>query len=78
MKVKLFKINPKFAENRESRLEQLLIAEFLRSRGYHRSDLPKLPESKRKPLMIEACQYASVRLANIEAKSKFTQTIKYP
>jgi hypothetical protein len=60
----------------ESELERQLINEFLLSKGYHKSDLQKLPEDQRKVLLIEACMYAAVRLADIEAKSKFKKKIK--
>ena len=63
----------------ESALEQRLIAEYLHSKGYRKSDLKNLPEERRKSLMKEACIYAAVKLANIEAKSRFNQkTIRVP
>jgi hypothetical protein len=62
----------------ESGLERRLIAEYLLSKGYRRSDLRSLPEEERKALMKEACIYAALRLANIEAKTKFSQKIKAP
>jgi hypothetical protein len=65
-------------KNNEAVLERHLIAEYLHSKGYRPSDLRNLPEEQRKELMKEACTYASVKLANIEAKSKFRQKIKGP
>lgn len=62
----------------ESGLDRQLIAEHLLSKGYRMSDLRNLPEEQRKALMREACVYAALRLANIEAKSKFSQKIKAP
>ena len=62
----------------ESILERHLIAEYLLSKGYHKSDLKNLPHEQRKKLMKEACMYAAIKLANIEAKSKFRQKIKGP
>ena len=65
-------------EGPESGLERQLIAEYLLRKGYRKSDLRNLPEEQMKALMKEACIYAAVRLANIEAKSKFRQKIKAP
>ena len=59
-------------------LERRLIAEYLLSKGYQFSDLQNLPVEERKILMKEACLYASVRLANIEAKNKFRKKIMLP
>ena len=67
-----------FTKTNESVLERHLIAEYLLSKGYRRSDLQNLPEAHRKKLMKEACMYAAIKLANIEAKSKFRQKIKGP
>ena len=57
----------------QSVLERKLIAKYLLTKGYRLSDLRNLPEEERKILMKEACSYAAVRLANIEAKSKFAR-----
>lgn len=61
-----------------SNLERQLIAEYLLGKGYRPTDLRKLPKEERKVLMKEACLYAAVRLANIEAKSKFRRKIGAP
>ncbi|MFZ2097761.1 MAG: hypothetical protein WAV05_14110 [Anaerolineales bacterium] len=71
-------LNHNTYKNNESVLERHLIAEYLLSKGYRESDLQILPEKRRKELMKEACIYATVKLANIEAKSKFRQKIKGP
>jgi hypothetical protein len=65
-------------ESPQSGLERKLIAEFLLSKGYRKSDLQNMPEEQRKALMKEACIYAAVRLADIEAKSKFRLRIEAP
>lgn len=62
----------------ESALEQQLIAEYLHSKGYTEADLQSLPDEQRKGLMKDACLYATMKLANIEAKSRFRQKIKPP
>lgn len=62
----------------ESSLERRLIVEYLLNKGYRLSDMRSLPPEQRKGLMKEACIYAAVRLAHIEAKSKFNQKFKSP
>jgi len=61
----------------QSVLERELISEYLRGKGYRREDLRKLPREEAKRLMKEACQYASLRLTDIEAKAGFRRRIKY-
>jgi len=61
----------------QSALERELIREYLRDKGYRREDLRKLPRKEAKRLMKEACQYASLKLAEIEAKAGFRRKIRY-
>jgi hypothetical protein len=67
-----------FMEYPQSTLERKLINEYLLSKGYHRQDLRNLPEQESKILMREACHYAALKLAEIEARSKFRQNIRAP
>jgi hypothetical protein len=59
-----------------SDLEHQLIAEYLLSKGWLPEDLHLLPEPHRQALMKEACMYASLRLAKIEAMSSFREKIR--
>ena len=59
-------------------LERTLIAEYLFSKGYLISDLKDLPPQEAKSLMTEACRFAVLRLAEIEARDKFQQKIRLP
>lgn len=61
----------------QSALERELIADFLRDKGYRRKDLRKLPKEDAKKLMKGACMYASLKLAEIEAKVSFRQKIQF-
>jgi len=61
-----------------SLLERALIAEYLLSQGYLTADLKKLPPLVAKGLMSEACRFAALRLAEIEAKVEFRQKIRLP
>jgi len=64
--------------NTESTLERKLIAEYLLGKGYTWSDLKDLPKKKANSLMKEACRYATLKLAEIEARSKFRRKIHMP
>jgi hypothetical protein len=66
------------AEGPQSILERTLIAEYLLSQGYLTSDLWELPPQAAKSLMSEACRFAALRLAEIEAKVEFRQKIRLP
>jgi hypothetical protein len=57
----------------QSSLERQLIIDFLKDKGYRLEDLKTLPRSRARKLMIQACTYASLRLAEIEARSQFRQ-----
>jgi hypothetical protein len=63
--------------NPQSVLDRELIREYLRDKGYRPKDLRKLPREEAKRLMKEACQYASLKLTEIEAKAGFRRKIKY-
>jgi hypothetical protein len=66
------------AEGAQSLLERTLIAEYLFSNGYLMSELKELPPQAAKDLMQKACQYAALRLAEIESRDKFLDKIKLP
>jgi hypothetical protein len=65
-------------EGPESALERKLIREYLREKGYSMQDLRKLPREEAKRLMSEACQYAALKLAEVESKAKFRRDIRTP
>jgi hypothetical protein len=63
-------------EGPEAALERLLIDDYLKQRGVSSiKDLCKLPEDEAKQLMIDACRYASLKLAAVESRVKFQQEI---
>jgi hypothetical protein len=62
----------------ESALERELIAKYLSSKGLKVSDLKTLSGQEVRDLMEEACRYAALRLAEIEARSKFCHKIEAP
>ena len=65
---------PEF-EDPEAALERALIDDYLKQKGYAFTDLCKLPEKEAKVLMIEACRYASLKLAEVESRDTFQKEI---
>jgi hypothetical protein len=61
----------------QSELERQLITDYLKSKGYSRQDLLNLPEEEAYRLRFEACQYASLKLAEIESRAGFKHKIHY-
>lgn len=59
----------------ESALERSLIQDYLREKGYSLDDLHKLPPEQAKALRREACQYAALKLAEVESRAKFQREI---
>lgn len=62
----------------QSKMEKTLLEEYLRSKGYSFKDLCNLPEEKAKILMIEACKYASLKLAQLESTAHVRESIRRP
>jgi hypothetical protein len=71
-------LNKCAAEGPETALEKQLVADYLRGKGYEMEDLHKLPPEQVTVLMTEACKYASLKLAEIEAKLVFRKEIRPP
>ena len=57
-------------------LEMKLIREYLQREGYGESELAAMSAEARREMMVAACMYAAIRLAQIEARSKFIQKIE--
>jgi hypothetical protein len=66
------------SEGPQSALERHLVDDYLQSKGYTREELKKLPKDQAKALMREACTHASLKLAELEAKSQFRDEIRSP
>jgi hypothetical protein len=56
-------------------LEKMYIEEYLQSKGFTLRDLEGLSPENSKQLMIEACRYSSIKLAEIESRAKFREKI---
>ena len=72
-----FEIDRCAGEGPQSALEQKLIEEYLAEKGYRMEDLHALPEEQAKALMQVACRYASLKLAEVESKTRFRKEIHY-
>jgi len=66
------------SEGPQSALEKKFVEDYLQSKGYTRQELDKLPEDVVRQLMKEACTYASLKLAELQAKSQFREEIHIP
>jgi hypothetical protein len=59
-------------------LEMMLIDEYLLSQGFSSiKELCHLPGNEAKRLLIAACRFASLQLAEIESRAKFRTEIHY-
>jgi len=61
----------------QSDLERQLISDYLEEKGFSRADLRNLPKDQARALMVEACRYASLKLAEVESRAQFRQKIRY-
>ncbi len=57
-------------------LERTLVAEYLLSQGYIVSELGRLAPQKARILAQDACQFAALRLAEIESGNNFPWEIR--
>jgi len=64
-------------EGPQNALERKYVREYLLEKGYHMEDLARLPQEKAQQLMREACQYAALKLAEVEAKGHFRKKIHF-
>ncbi|MCB9111036.1 MAG: hypothetical protein H6634_07285 [Anaerolineales bacterium] len=56
-------------------LENALIEEYLREKGYTREDLKKLPADLVEKLMREASRYASLKMEEVEARAHLVKEL---
>jgi hypothetical protein len=65
-------------EGPHSAMERMLLEEYLHQNGCSLSDIDALPEEQAKSLMVEACKYASLKLAQVESTAHFREKIRGP
>ena len=61
-----------------SALERKFIEEYLARKGHSLADMPLLGEEQANILMKEACMFASLKLAEIEARAHLRASIHLP
>ena len=59
----------------QSALERQFISQYLKDQGIEWAAIRSIPNDQARMLMAKASQYASLKLAEIEARSKFIQKI---
>jgi hypothetical protein len=62
-------------EDPNALLEQALIEEYLKSKGYTHEDLKKLPPKLVEKIMKEASQFASLKMEEVEARAHFVKEL---
>jgi hypothetical protein len=71
-------IDKSATEGPQSALERKYIQEYIESKGFSPESLSGMPKEEAQQLMREASKYASLRLAEVESRSKFRREIKAP
>ena len=62
-------------EDPNAMLENALIAEYLKEKGYSHEDLKELPAELVEKLMKEASQYASLKMEEVQARAHFVKEL---
>ena len=70
--------NKSATEGPQSALERKYIREYLANQGIDFEKLSGLPKDDIERIMVEACQYASLKLAEVESRAKFRHEINAP
>lgn len=68
---------PPRIDSPQSELERQFIRQYLRDKGYGRDDLRALPKGQANALYRQACRYAALKLAEVEARAQFRHKIRY-
>jgi len=68
---------PPLVDSPQSELERQLIRQYLRDKGYESHDLHALPKGQANALYRQACRYAALKLAEVEARAQFRHKIRY-
>lgn len=59
----------------EAALERMYIEEYLAEKGHSLKSLQTLPKEKARKLMMNACRYATFKLAEVEARAHLQHEI---
>lgn len=69
------KENTKRGKDPKAQLEMMYIDEYLQEKGYSRKELTTLSEKDATRLMIDASQYASFKLEELESRARLLTKI---
>ena len=67
--------NTELIEDRSALLENALIEEYLKEKGYSHEGLKKLPAELVEKLMKEASQFASLKMEEVQARAHFVKEL---
>ncbi|MCB9419503.1 MAG: hypothetical protein H6667_06855 [Ardenticatenaceae bacterium] len=65
-------------EGPQAAMEKSLIEAYLNAKGHSLKELQELPKEQARALMVEACEYACLRLAQVESTARFRDKIQGP
>jgi hypothetical protein len=68
--------NAEIAQDPRADLEIMYVHEYLLENGYSIEEIDTLPEPEAARLMIDAHQYASLKLAELESRARLRTNIK--
>ena len=60
-----------------SELALQFIRQYLQEKGFSQHDLRTLPEGQARELYRQACRYAALKLAEVEARAQFRHKIRF-
>jgi hypothetical protein len=73
-----FDLERSVGEGPESALERRLIRSYLKEKGHTLETLKHLSREEARSLMVEACKYASLKLAEVESRAHLVHNIHGP
>ena len=68
-------LEKKMLELPEATLERMYIEEYLAEKGHSIMSLRTLPKDEARKLMMEACRFATFKLAEVEARARLQHEI---
>jgi hypothetical protein len=61
--------------DRQEKLEQMFMQEFLHSHGLSWETVNALPEAERRKILTDASTYVSLKLAEVEGKARISEEL---
>lgn len=66
-----------FSKGPQSEIEKTLLEEFLHQRDLTLADLRAMPKDQADVLLAAACQYASLKMAQMESAAHMKESFRY-